>query len=183
MRYIYIDLGCADGDSIQSFYQWCRLIAPAHEWEIFGFDPNPDYSQRWERIKATHKFKSIEFSRAAALNFDGEAKFTKRDRPAGSSVVPEKYDYGQGPILPVPCFDFSNWLQHFSPQDYIVLKVDIEGAEFALLDKMIGDMAMHYPKKLFIEWHDEKLNGEGWHERRAKIEDTLNALGVDWGTW
>ena len=46
-------------------------------------------------------------------------------------------------------------LEMFNPE---VVKVDIEGAEYDVLNKMINDGSIHYIKKLFVEFRWDKLN-------------------------
>lgn len=36
--------------------------------------------------------------------------------------------------------------------------MDIEGAEFRVLDKMIRDGSIDYINKLYIEWHSNKID-------------------------
>ena len=40
----------------------------------------------------------------------------------------------------IPVVDLSQWIQkHTSPDDYVIFKLDVEGAEFDILDKMLKD--------------------------------------------
>lgn len=44
---------------------------------------------------------------------------------------------------------------HLREDDYVVLKVDIEGAEFDLLRRIISRGLLHLIDVLAVEWHDE----------------------------
>lgn len=60
--------------------------------------------------------------------------------------------------IQVYCIDFSKWIEtSFNKKDYIILKLDIEGAEYAVLDKMIRDGSIKYINKLYVEYHWKKL--------------------------
>ena len=57
--------------------------------------------------------------------------------------------------IDVECIDFSEWVKNnFKKEDYIILKMDIEGAEFNVLPKMIANDTLSYVNKMIIEWHD-----------------------------
>ena len=58
-------------------------------------------------------------------------------------------------VIQVECIDFSAWMKdNLSPDDNIILKMDIEGSEFRVLPKMIDDDTMDYVNALIVEWHD-----------------------------
>ena len=54
----------------------------------------------------------------------------------------------------VPMIDFATWFANsFSPKDHIVLKIDVEGAEFAIFPKMIELGVMPWVHVLALECH------------------------------
>jgi FkbM family methyltransferase len=54
----------------------------------------------------------------------------------------------------VECIDLSEYIvNNFKKNDFIVLKLDIEGAEFEVLDKMISDESLNYINEIYVEWH------------------------------
>lgn len=56
--------------------------------------------------------------------------------------------------ISVMCIDLSNFIaENFSPDDNITLKLDIEGSEFEVLDKMILDDTLKYITNINVEWH------------------------------
>ena len=56
------------------------------------------------------------------------------------------------------CLDFSRFLRVlFVKEDHIVLKFDIEGAEFDLLDKMIADETILLINTIYVEWHNKMV--------------------------
>jgi FkbM family methyltransferase len=61
-------------------------------------------------------------------------------------------DYKKG--VSVPCFDFSAWLQRtISPSDHVVVKFNIEGAEYPLLERMIENGSLRLISRLMCKWH------------------------------
>lgn len=63
-----------------------------------------------------------------------------------------RIDYDQ-PVQ-VESIDFSRWIiDNFRPQDHIWLKMDIEGAEYAVLGRMIQDNSIRYLNRAYVEFH------------------------------
>lgn len=58
--------------------------------------------------------------------------------------------------LSVQAVDFSKWLlQHVTIQDYVVLKMDIAGAEFDVLQRLIVDGSIMLVDVMDISWHED----------------------------
>lgn len=172
-RNIFIDLGCFDGDTIAEFKNWSKLAYPKAEWEIHGFDPNPDLEKDWRREEG------VTFEASAAWLYDGTIALTVRppDRPYGSTVMPEKVDWGQGKIVTVPCFDFAKYLEQFK-NDFVIVKMDIEGAELPVLTHLIEQGADQFIGKLMVEWHDAKM--PAYPSNRQWILDNLSCEVIEW---
>ncbi|XP_038078578.1 uncharacterized protein LOC119745942 [Patiria miniata] len=83
----------------------------------------------------------------------------------------------------IPVVDLSKWIiDNFSVDDYVILKLDVEGAEFDILRKMIDDKAFAYIDKYYGEYHDGQPTGwtkEGQNKIRADIKKAGFTM-VDW---
>ena len=77
----------------------------------------------------------------------------------GSSVYKEKNSGGisENILLKVPCIDLSSFINNFDKDDYIILKIDIEGAEYELLNHMLSNNCLEYINDLFVEFHLGKI--------------------------
>ena len=63
----------------------------------------------------------------------------------------------KNPLI-VETVDFSIWVKNnLNKSDYIILKMDIEGAEYEVISKMIKDNSFSYINELWIEWHWNKI--------------------------
>jgi FkbM family methyltransferase len=90
------------------------------------------------------------------------------------------YDWSD-PVL-VECIDFSQWIKNnFSKEDYIFVKMDIEGSEYKILPKMIDDGSINYINDLAIEWHDWIM--PEFREDTTKLRNQLQSLGVNVLSW
>jgi FkbM family methyltransferase len=101
----------------------------------------------------------------AAWITDGEIDLFMSDRHEASTVMPGKatYEqYGWPPIdytkpIRVPCFDFASWLAGLAEGAAdVVVKMDIEGAEYPVLDRMMETGAINGVTDLFCEWHYDR---------------------------
>ena len=51
----------------------------------------------------------------------------------------------------MPTIDLSEWIKkHTTKDDYVILKLDVEGAEFGILDKMLEDGTFEWIDKYVI---------------------------------
>ncbi len=54
----------------------------------------------------------------------------------------------------VESFDFSEWLKaNFSEEDIVILSMDIEGAEYKVMQKMVEDKSTRIVDRLYVEVH------------------------------
>jgi hypothetical protein len=68
----------------------------------------------------------------------------------------------------VRTIDLSNWLrQNTRIFDYVILKLDVEGAEYNILEKMIRDRTIRRINHLFIEWHWDRVGVP--HDRHLRL--------------
>lgn len=82
----------------------------------------------------------------------------------------------------IPCFDFSKWLKNtVTESDFVVCKIDIEGAEFDVLNKCIEDDTLKLINVLDIEFHD--FNNTNMNIQKQKILSEINKLGIKFNIW
>lgn len=183
MKY-FVDLGAYTGDTIKEFYNWIGLIGDPMEFEIFAFEPNPDLFDQMTRI--SRDFPNVVFKNWAAWTYDGKIKFAKdqTETPMGSTVMKSKKAIWDAyPHIEVKCFNFSQWLkQMFNENDEVYVKMDIEGAEFPVLEKMIEDGTIGIPKILFVEFHANKVE-EYTTEYKNDLVDRIAMEGGNFKLW
>jgi hypothetical protein len=64
-------------------------------------------------------------------------------------------DYGTPRhVFQIPVINLSNWIKNsFTKEDYIYVKMDIEGMEFSLVETLYLSGALDYIKEMDVEWH------------------------------
>jgi CheY-like chemotaxis protein len=81
--------------------------------------------------------------------------------------------------------NFSEWLgQHLNEDNYTILKMDIEGAEYDTLEKIISDGRIKFIKKLYIEWHSTMFSEpEKYKAREDKIIEEFKKFNIPVEPW
>lgn len=152
---VFIDLGSHFGAIISKFIASKSYTKGC---EIHAFEPNPVITENhFMRYPA-----GVIIHRKAAWIKDGSLDFYINHDPRvqGSSVCRDKItgDLDKKNPVKIECIDFGAWLlRSFKAFDEIILKMNIEGAEYELLPKMINDGSIGMIKKLYLRHHWQKI--------------------------
>jgi FkbM family methyltransferase len=152
---VFIDLGSHFGAITRKFIA-SKLYSP--DFVLHAFECNPVISPAI--FKAYPPFVNVH--REAAWIFDGKLEFyvNKDQRVQGASFCKEKTTGNLDKEHPVTvdCIDFCEWLKrNFQLNDNIIVKSNIEGAEYALFNKMLANGTIQYIKRLFLMRHWHKI--------------------------
>lgn len=145
---IYIDCGAHNGDTVD-----CESLFNFAADRKIAFEPNKKLH------KDLNEVGFDEVYRKAVWIKDDKVKFYIDDSksPMGSTLMKHKRT-GKLRLLPqlVDTIDFSAYLKQFE-NDTVLIKMDCEGAEFAILEKMLEDGTTSIPKKMYVEFHPNKV--------------------------
>jgi FkbM family methyltransferase len=145
MKKIFLDCGAHDGCSVQMFV---NCYPDYNDYEIYSFECDggryKQLSNKGLELGLSNFYpikKAIWISNGKKI-FDGwQLKDTNN------------IDDNDG----VDSLDLSQFiLDNFSKDDYIILKMDIEGAEYKVVDKMDKDGSLSYISKFYGELHGPK---------------------------
>jgi FkbM family methyltransferase len=136
MRKIFIDGGAYNGKTSRDFAK----LNP--DFEIFAFEPDP------ENLKIIKLPPQATLIKKAIWNIDG--------------ILPFQSGIGEGSNLLFICksktntsvetINFVKWLkENFTKEDYIIIKLDIEGAEYCILKDLLES---GLADELYVEWHN-----------------------------
>lgn len=131
--------------------------------KVYAFDPTPKSIEWVEKTGLPREFIMNQYGIA---NFNGEASF---DPPSNRSHVSYRIKYQEqetaGSItLPVKKLD--TIMKEFNHGNIDILKIDIEGAEYCVIEYLMGTKIR--PSQVLIEFHDRF---EGY-----SLADTLLAI-------
>jgi FkbM family methyltransferase len=170
-RHLFVDCGGHDGCSIRRFM---AEFDPKGRFQMVTFEPNDSFSERYSA------FPRHRLVQAAVHDRDAKQKFyLDREDGDGSTLFAGKLTRANGGYgtldtaapVEVDTIDLSSWiLENTSASDYLILKLDVEGAEYDILEKMIRDGSIARPAHLFIEWHWNKV-GVPWDRHTAVVQE------------
>jgi FkbM family methyltransferase len=187
MRKVFLDCGANNGCSVRKFKQ---IVKNYEDFEIFSFEPNEVFAEEIKETGATLIDKAV-WIEDGPVDFHVVSvdRYGNTDKKTGASTLNTHKSEWNNRIhrevttVQVEGLDFSNWIvSNFSWQDLIILKMDIEGSEYEVLEKMISDGSIHYINELWIEFHWNKCGvPKSKHDRINQELDHLN-MKID-RTW
>lgn len=168
---VYIDCGAFIGDTVD-----CEKLFGFKADKKIAFEAN----KRLLKELKTQGFDEV-YNKVVWVD-DGDVTFYQDQSkfPMGSTMKSSKTT---GILQPVEAkaIDFSSWLSRYMG-DTVIIKMDIEGAEFDVLRKMIDDGTINIPKKLFVEFHPNKVP-EYTTTDKLDLVNEIKTLGVDIMEW
>lgn len=184
MRNVYIDLGANVGLTVVEYAKenpGCEIFAVEPNFNLLG--------ELHKRSMAAGGIVHVIWG--AAWIKDGKIQLFQSTSHVASTIVQGKVELEElgWPQIdyekpePVPCFDFSQWLlRNFFEDDEIVLKVDIEGAEYQVLTKMLIDGSIDLVTTLRCEWHKNRFPHISQDEHDGLVAALSSRVNLEkWG--
>lgn len=157
MKKIFIDCGANNGCSVRMFVD---NFLDSSEYEIYSFECSDKFYGELVRNISVMHLNAFHPIKKAVWVFNGKKKFSGWELSNKKDI-----DDGGG----VDTIDISQFIiDTFSKEDFIIMKMDIEGAEYKVVDKMHKDGSLSYINKFYGELHGPK---KGFTEK-----DNLNLL-------
>ena len=183
---ILIDCGANIG---QGFDRLKGLLNIDSTWKVYMFEPNPECIP-FLRAKYKHeiinkavgidnkkKKFTVEFCEVAKNWTGGASHIIGKDWIKPNYIKDKNLKNGQF----VECIDLSQFIDdNFQVYDRVILKLDIEGMEFPILDKMIKEGIIVFIDSIFIEWHERLLNYE---VSRDKYIEHFKLNNINYSEW
>ena len=187
MKNIFLDCGTHLGSGLHDFY---RTFNMNPTWDIYTFEPNPYTLQRFIQFnKDFIQQNNIKYYNNAVSNNWDSVTFNIDNRPGegptgmGSSIMSlETWNptSGTGPqnfnmTVKVDCINLREFIEKFDKNDNIVIKLDVEGAEYDILDEFIKYDTLDYINHLCVEFHSNMFkNSDEMQQRENKIREAIN---------
>ena len=149
MKKVFIDCGANSGRVTDSFFD---KISKASEYEIICIEANPKFRENFEKKKYNCKFIN-----AAVGDENKRIKFKidESDVAYGSSSILSKRTgkFGKD-FLDIKQIDIADFINsNYSIEDFIVLKIDIEGSEYDVLPHLKKTKAIEKIDIIFLDLH------------------------------
>jgi FkbM family methyltransferase len=184
MKKIFLDCGTHYGEGLNNFINQYSID---NTWEVYSFEPN---KHLWQQHFDNNPHENIKYINKAIYTHNNIITFNiAYPNTDASSIYSEHIGTNLYESVEILCIDLSGFiLENFSPNDFIVVKMDIEGAEYEVLRKMIDDKSLNYINDLYVEFHSHKddnaisENGEN-KETTFKLINQIKQLGVNFTHW
>jgi FkbM family methyltransferase len=191
MNKILLDFGANKGQGLSKMIELYQIDKT---WFIESFEPNPLLCNFLKNN--FKKFNlNINFIEAAVWNEDKEIEFSiMNENDEGSSAEclisegrasdPNDTCYRKhNNIIKTRAIDILTILNKYKDNDFIIIKMDIEGSEFNVLRRLLEN-PIHFKKikKIYIEWHTGYLKLENENTQK-NIIDELKKYGIETINW
>lgn len=147
---VFIDAGFYRGKALDYYAPFLD-----DTWEVYAFEPNIRLNA--EQVTKKYPFP-ITFMDKAVWTENGVVEFRLDAREDASRL--EAVRTSDQEKFYVPAIDFSKFIAEFPEDAIIVCSMDIEGAEYPVLRKMLADKTAQRITLLDIEFHDRLLTEE-----------------------
>nr|KYP45290.1 hypothetical protein KK1_033165 [Cajanus cajan] len=179
-RYLYVDVGARSyGSSIGS---WFRKQYPKQNktFHVYAIEADKTFHQEYGVKKGVTLLPYAAWVRNESLVFeinrDPGEKVQGKGRGMGR-IQPLKSSGGfdGGEVEKIPGFDFADWLKNtVSKNDFVVMKMDVEGTEFDLIPRLFETGAICLVDEIFLECHYNRWQRCCPGQRSPKYEKTYD---------
>lgn len=154
-----IDIGAFNGDSALHFISYPDIDS------IEAYEPNGDFKGIWDAI--TEHYPVVKFSNKAIYTHNGHILYYKRpsEAPLGSTIMKSKIQNTPSEESTVECIDILDIV----PDEPYCLKLDAEGAEYDILERIITKGKPDNIDRLYVEWHDSKMTSDNFARQVAIV--------------
>jgi len=169
-RKVLVDIGGHIGETIRKFY---REVSDADEYEIYSFEPDPNAYKYLDTL--LHEMRNLTIVNVCFGKEDGLVDFYQGSANCGegSTLIVNKQtggvDYNK-PIK-VECLNLARWLrENINDGDYLILKMNIEGGEYDLMELLLNEDLTGMIDKCYIHLHANKFPLGKQRKRFNEIE-------------
>jgi len=182
MKKIILDCGSHLGESVRKFKNMFSNI----ECEFHMFEPN---TYLYDIFNSNPEFDNCKKYNKDISNKNEIVKLwgcTKNKDSIGSTLEKSKADWDKiqsDDYIEIESIDLSEFiLKNFSIDDYIVLKLDIEGSEYDTLDKLFQTGIIRYIKEIYVEFHTQWMC-VSYIERENIIRKKMEEINLKINNW
>jgi len=179
---LFVDLGANLGQG----YSWFSNHFDGDNIKFELFEPNPyclaELKQLADVKNGKVKLHGVAVGpKAGNFKFYGLAENEGGKYSEGGSILKTQnsawYEASSDLAIDVEVIDFSKYLKEKSKNyETILVKMDVEGAEVELLEKMIKDFSIDLIDYLYVEFHSQFLDEESSTLTKRREENIIKEL-------
>jgi len=166
---IVLDVGAYDGE-------WFQKIMAAYNPWIFAFEPVPQFYSKCIQ-KANSKVKVFNYGlgekdESTTIYVGNAPDGTNGTHGDSTSLFIDLVPQNEPLIIQIK--DVEKQIKTFGFKNISLAKINIEGAEFALLNKIIDNGMINIIDELQVQFHTIENSLEMWFDLRNKLARTHN---------
>lgn len=163
--------------------------ALAASWDIYAFEANPEFDKILDetRKEVSLKHNVNLYNQTAAWTYDGTIDFyldtiNKNNHFWGSSLNKNHPDVVRsGSVkVSVKCMDIAGIIKQYKVDDLVVVKMDIEGAEYDLLFDFMKKDVFGLIDYMAVEFHPSVSRFKTHQSLFKEIFDIYGTKYVNW---
>ena len=161
---IVIDIGANEGQEIE-------VLLPTG-CEIHSFEPHPmffkELCKKYETSSNLHlnQYAAWKENGKKTLYFKEEMENFRQD--GGASLIKEKTNLNLNLNIEVECIDIAKYIRDLN-REIDLLKIDVEGAEYEILNHLFETGTSQKIKNIYFEDHSRKINSSEWHDLKESV--------------
>ena len=195
-RHLYIDIGANTYSS--SIGGWFRATYPyASAFSVVALEPAREHYATYQRVAGVELVQAAGWIQNTTMQFETK-QHTKKGHGSGTLVTRNAAaaaatSGGRTPpgIVAVQAIDVADLLRRrATEEDYVVVKMDVEGAEYDIVPHLLASGVTHLIDEIFVEAHTNinrccrPPNDVGRHFPDAmRLVASLRAAGVYAHAW
>lgn len=178
-RNIFLDVGTNQGSVVEAFYEgkpssdsnnpnWKFGVEgyDPKDWFVYGFEASPSHDAKLDSLEMKYGSQLKIFHPLAVWNASNETiklsiddGWGKEHAEWGSSAFTNIKD-GSGAFFMASSVDLAEFMiTHVHPQDTVYMKMNVEGAEFPIIRKLLQEGLLCLIDHLDIYWHLQFFHG------------------------
>ena len=174
-RNVFLDCGACQGDTIEMFFHngvipGRKSMTPEFKiafnydpstFKVFAFEANPQHSSALSKLES--QFPNLTVFKETALwtengtldLFMSSTNDSTDAHQSASLLKGHPDEKGKGSkLVSVPTIDFSRWIyDNIETTDFVLIKMNVEGAEYEVLRKMLNDQTFALLDRMWMFYH------------------------------
>jgi len=176
-RALFLDCGSNIGQGFEFF----RKFYKQDHFDFILFEPNPHCFKILEQKYSGLRKDGVQLINVAVGTEDGEVEFYGLDETqggiysVGGSILPEHnsriYTTSRNSNLKVHSINFNDFLNDIIDKriySTYILKLDIEGGEYQILDSLVKNKKFTLFESIYVEFHSQYMNQEFLYFYKSK---------------
>lgn len=184
---IYIDCGFNNCVALKKV-----INSLPNDFKFYGFEAQDELHPHAIKLCRDHPDREIHLTFSAVSDSDTYvACYPSKTLPGspfhqeGTTILPGKINVKYDHQSIVPCVNFPEWIKNIKKQEtvdgnapFVVLKMDIEGAEYHVLEGMLRNGTIADINLLIVEYHAHKFKGSQLQVAHGQIIESLCELPI-----